>query len=74
ACILRLPCLERLLRLVADIEALATISATVSGFASSFAYLLKTPDVLKLDGLLSASLKNSLVVISSSLLVGSLVR
>lgn len=58
--------------LAANVPALATIPATVFGFASSFAYLLQTPDVLKLDVLLSASLKNSLVVISSSLVAGSL--
>ena len=57
--------------LAANIAALATIPATVFGFAASFAYLLQTPDVLKLDVLLSASLKNSLVVISLSLVVGT---
>ena len=57
--------------LAANITSLATIPATVFGFASSFAYLLQTPDVLKLDVLLSASLKNSLVVISFSLVVGA---
>lgn len=56
--------------LAASIPALATIPATVFGFASTFAYLLQTPDVLKLDVLLSASLKNSLVVIPLSLVVG----
>lgn len=58
--------------LAANIPALATIPATVFGFAASFAYLLQTPDVLTLDALLSASLKNSLIVISISLMVGSL--
>ena len=57
--------------LAANVPALATIPATVFGFASSFAFLLQTPDVLKLDVLLSASLKNSLVVISISLIAGS---
>ena len=57
--------------LAANIPSLATIPATVFGFASSFAYLLQTPDVLKLDVLLSASLKNSLVVISFSLVAGA---
>lgn len=58
--------------LAANFPALATIPATVFGFASSFAYLLQTPDVLKSDVLLSLSLKNSLVVISLSLVAGGL--
>jgi hypothetical protein len=57
--------------LAANFPYLATIPATVFGFASSFAYLLQTPDMLKLDVLLSASLKNSLIVISLSLIAGA---
>jgi len=57
--------------LAANVPALSTIPATVFGFAASFAFLLQTPDVLKLDVLLSASLKNSLVVISLSLIAGT---
>ena len=57
--------------LAANVPALATIPATVFGFAASFAYLLQTPDVLTLDVLLSAGLKNSLVLISISLVVGA---
>lgn len=57
--------------LAANVSALATIPATVFGFASTFAYLLQTPDVLNLDVLLSASLKNSLIVISLSVVVGA---
>lgn len=55
----------------ANIPALATIPATVFGFAASFAYLLQTPEVLSLEVLLSPSLKNSLVVVSISLIVGA---
>jgi Protein of unknown function (DUF1097) len=58
--------------LAANVPALATIPATVFGFASTFAYLLQTPDMLKLEVLLSASLKNSLIVISLSVVVGGL--
>lgn len=58
--------------LAANLPALATIPATVFGFASTFAYLLQTPDMLKLEVLLSASLKNSLIVISLSVVVGGL--
>lgn len=58
--------------LAANLPSLATIPATVFGFASTFAYLLQTPDVLKLDVLLSASLKNALIVISISVVVGAI--
>jgi len=57
--------------LAANVATLATIPATVFGFASTFAYLLQTPDVLKLEVLLSASLKNPLIVISLSVIVGA---
>lgn len=57
--------------LAANVPALATIPATVFGFAASFAYLLQTPEVLKPEVLLSLSLKNSLVVISLSLIAGA---
>jgi len=57
--------------LAAHFPVLATIPATVFGFASSFAYLLQTPDMLKPEVLLSFSLKNSLIVISLSLIVGA---
>ncbi len=56
--------------LAANFPALATIPATVFGFASSFAYLLQTPDVLKPEVLMSLSLKNSFIIISLSLIVG----
>jgi len=58
--------------LAANFPALATIPATVFGFASSFAYLLQTPDVLKPEVLLSMSMKNSLIVISISLVAGGI--
>lgn len=57
--------------LAANLPALATIPATVFGFAASFAFLLQTPDVLSLNVLLSASLKNSLIVISLSVVAGA---
>lgn len=57
--------------LAANFPALATIPATVFGFASSFAYLLQTPDMLKPEVLLSFSMKNSLIVISLSLVTGA---
>ena len=58
--------------LAANYPALATIPASVFGFAATFAYLLQTPDVLKLEVLLSGSLKNALILIPVSLIVGTL--
>ncbi len=58
--------------LAANVSALATIPATVFGFASTFAYLLQTPDVLNLGVLLSATLKNSLAVVPLSIVVGAM--
>jgi hypothetical protein len=57
--------------LAANISALAAIPATVLGIASSFAYLLQTPEVLKADVLMSMTLKNSLIVIPLSVVAGS---
>lgn len=56
--------------LAANVPALATIPATVFGFAATFAYLLQTPDVLNLGVLMSATLKNPLILISLSMAVG----
>jgi hypothetical protein len=57
--------------LAANLPALSAIPATVLGFASSFAYLLQTPDMLKSDVLLSLSLKNSVILMSLSVVVGT---
>ncbi|MCW5662863.1 MAG: DUF1097 domain-containing protein [Piscinibacter sp.] len=55
----------------ANIPVFATIPGTVLGFASSFAYLLQTPEVLKPEVLMSLTLKNSVIVVSVSVMVGT---
>ncbi|MEY3288089.1 MAG: hypothetical protein RLZZ419_331 [Pseudomonadota bacterium] len=57
--------------LAANIPQLATIPASVLGYSSTFAYLLQTPDKLNLDVLLSISMSNPLLVISSSIVIGT---
>ena len=57
--------------LAANIKAFAVIPATVYGFASSFAFLLQTPDKLTLAKLQSASLDNALIVVLISLIIGA---
>ena len=56
----------------ANIPALATIPASVFGYAPTFAYLLQTPDKLSNDVLLGTDLSNPLIVITISILVGAL--
>lgn len=58
-----------LLPLVAHIPLFPAIPATVIGYASTFAYLVQTPDKLSPEVLLGARLDNPLFVIVASLLV-----
>ncbi|MGD0958853.1 MAG: DUF1097 domain-containing protein [Methylomonas sp.] len=58
--------------LAARIPQLSVIPVSVLGYSSTFAYLLQTPDKLTKDVLLSASLSNPLLVISISIIVGTL--
>ena len=58
--------------LAANVPALATIPGTVFGFAASFGYLLQTPEALDRVQLLTPDLKNSLIIVSISLVVGAL--
>jgi len=57
--------------LAANIKAFAVIPATVYGFASTFAFLLQTPDKLSLANLQSASLNNALIIVLLSLIAGA---
>lgn len=57
--------------LAANIPQLATIPASVLGYSATFAYLLQTPDTLTQDVLLGVSLSNPLVVISTSIVIGT---
>ena len=57
--------------LAANIKAFAVITATVYGFASTFAFLLQTPDKLSLANLQSVSLNNALIIVLLSLIAGA---
>ena len=57
--------------LAANIPALATIPASVFGYAPTFAYLLQTPDALNNAAMLSAGLSNPLILLSISVVVGA---
>ncbi len=58
--------------LAAHIPALSTIPASVLGYASTFAYLLQTPDKLSMDAITGANFNNALIVIAVSLAVGAI--
>jgi len=60
-----------LLALVAHIPLFPAIPATVIGYASTFAYLLQTPDKLSNKVLLGASVDNPLFVMTVSLIVAA---
>ncbi len=61
-----------LLCLAANVGVLAAIPATVFGYASTFAYLLQTQDQLSIAALTTAGASNALVVVSVSIVVGTL--
>ena len=58
--------------LLAHIEALSTIPATVLGYASVASFALTKPDALTMDALTSASFNNALIVIAVSFALGAL--
>lgn len=58
--------------LAAHIKALSTIPASVFGYASTFAYLLQTPDALSTAALTGVNFNNALLVIAVSLIVGAI--
>lgn len=58
--------------LAAHVQALSTIPASVFGYASTFAFLLQTPDALSTGALTSVSFDNALLVIAVSLIVGAI--
>lgn len=61
-----------ILCIAANIEALSSIPASVLGYASTFAYLLQTPNKLNNEVLLGGSLDNPLIVVSISIVVGAI--
>lgn len=56
----------------ANIKAISVIPAAVYGFAASFAFLLQTPEMLSTANLTSVSLKNSLIVVPLSMIIGAI--
>ncbi len=58
--------------LAANIPAFAAIPCTVFGIASSYGYLLQTQGVMDTAVMTSASMQNSLLVMSASVVVGAL--
>ena len=61
-----------LLVLASKIPALATIPASVYGYAAVFAFLLQTPETLTTDKLVSMGLGNAFLVVGISLIIGAL--
>lgn len=64
--------LALVLCLGANIKAISVIPAGVYGFAASFAFLLQTPEMLSMANLTSLSLKNSLIVVPLSIIIGAI--
>lgn len=60
-----------LLCLAANVKALSVIPASVYGYASTFAFLLQTPDKLNVAALTSVSMNNALIVVSLSMAIGA---
>lgn len=58
--------------MAAHLSAFAIIPASVYGYASTFAYLLQTPDALSLTNLTSLSLSNALILIPASMILGAI--
>ena len=58
--------------MAANLKAFAVIPASFYGYASTFAYLLQTPEKLSLAKLLAPNLENALLVIPVSMTIGAL--
>ena len=56
----------------ANIPMFAAIPSTVFGIASSWGYILQTPNVMSAEVLTSVSLQNSIAVMSLSVVVGAI--
>lgn len=57
--------------MAANVKALSSIPSGVYGFASTFAFLLQTPDKLSIAALTSPSLNSAFVVVSVSMVIGA---
>ena len=60
-----------ILCIAANIPALSAIPGTVFGFASTFGYLLQTPNMLTKDILFGGAFTNPLIIMSISIAVGA---
>ena len=60
-----------ILCLAANVPALSAIPGSVFGYASTFGYLLQTPDMFAKDALYAAAATNPLIIMSISLAVGA---
>ena len=58
--------------MAASVPIFSSVPATTFGYASAFAYLLQTPDMLSLAALSSLSFDNAMIVISISMILGAL--
>ena len=60
-----------ILCLAANVPALSAIPGSVFGYASTFGYLLQTPNMFAKDALYAAAATNPLIIMSISLAVGA---
>ena len=60
-----------ILCLAANVPALSAIPGSVFGYASTFGYLLQTPNMFAKDALFAAAATNPLIIMSISLAVGA---
>ncbi|MEO8881054.1 MAG: DUF1097 domain-containing protein [Gemmatimonadaceae bacterium] len=58
--------------LAAHLPKLASIPASVYGYAALFAYLLQTPDSMTKEKLMSTTMANGVVIVVISLVLGAL--
>lgn len=58
--------------LAAHVKLLSSIPGTTYGYACTFAYLLQTPEALQMGTLTSGGLRNALLVVPLSMIIGAL--
>ncbi|WP_428610043.1 DUF1097 domain-containing protein [Sedimenticola sp.] len=58
--------------LAAHIPAFAVIPASVYGYASTFAFLLQTPQALSVDSMTAVNFGNALLIVPVSMILGAL--
>ena len=58
--------------LAAHIPAFSVIPASVYGYASTFAFVLQTPNALSVEALTGASMSNGVIIVPLSMILGAL--